>query len=802
VKPRIRTRGGRIVAVAAAGLLVGGLMSTGVAQAASPAAATAAPSPAGGSASADTSRSDNLRPPRAVKQDAMRQEALKKRLKGDKSAQGKVAKVGKGQYVQLEREGTDKIFVVLVEFGDTQYPDPRFQGPPKDGSTTDVTGPLHNEIPAPDRSVDNSTLWKSDYDRAHYQDMYFNRMAKYYQTQSSGRYSVEGTVTDWVKVPFNEALYGRNYCGDIVCNTSKALVRDALAVWVKDQLDKGQTMAQIQAYLKTFDQQDRYDVDGDGNFAEPDGVIDHFQIVHAGGDEAAGDPNQGTDAIWSHRSGANLQLGGPLGVGVDIGSNGGLVSSTSVPNNPTGVWVYDYTMQPENGGLGVFAHEFGHDLGLPDLYDTSGNTGGAENSTAFWTLMSSGANIGDGSPDGIGDAPTDLGAWERFQLGWLKPQGSNGPFYELVQPGAKANIKLGPNTPATKSPQAAFALLPDKKVDKDLGPGAEPGDYFWATGAANSTATMTASVSGTSLSAKVRYDIEKDYDYAFVRAQVGGVWKDVATNLSTTTDPNGNNPSHTGITGTSAGYATGAWVDLTATLPAGTTAVQFAYTNDPAEFGEGFGVDSVSVGGTAVPDSAWTLVGFQKAVGGVVTNSFFNAYVMENRQYDGYDASLRTAYNFGFLNSRPDWVETYPYQNGLLVSYWNEQYADNNVGDHPGGGLVLPVDAHPTFYHWPNGDLMRQRILSYDSTFGTEKTDAITLHNNSVAATIPSQKAVPTFDDTKSWWFNCDTHACTGSHQGRYQPGWTGVDVPKTGTTITVNGATTGSHLNITVAPK
>jgi immune inhibitor A len=617
VKTHLSSRHGRALAATAAGLLVGGLMSTGVAQAAAPAAA---PSVTGdGPSTAGASRSDNLRPPQAVKQDAMRQEALKKRLKGDKSAQGKVAKVGKGQYVQLEREGTDKIFVVLVEFGDAQYPDPRFQGPPKDGSTTDVTGPLHNEIPAPNRAVDNSTLWKSDYDRAHYQDMYFNRMAKYYETQSSGRYSVDGAVTDWVKVPFNEALYGRNYCGDIVCNTSKALVRDALAVWVDNQLKSGQTMEQVRAYLRTFDQQDRYDIDKDGNFDEPDGVIDHFQVVHAGGDEAAGDPNQGTDAIWSHRSGANLQLGGPLGVGVDIGTNSGIVSSSSVPNHPTGLWVYDYTMQPENGGLGVFAHEFGHDLGLPDLYDTSGNTGGAENSTAFWTLMSSGANIGDGGPDGIGDAPTDLGAWERFQLGWLQPQGSNGPFYEVVQPAAKANIKLGPNTPGTKSPQAAFALLPDNKVDKDFGPGAEPGDYFWATGAANSTATMTASVSGTSLTAKVRYDIEKDYDYAFLRAQVGGTWQAVATNLSTTTDPNGNNPSHTGITGRSAGYATGAWVDLTATLPAGTTAVQFAYANDPAVFGAGFGVDSVSVGGTPVPDSAWTLNGFQKAVGGVVT---------------------------------------------------------------------------------------------------------------------------------------------------------------------------------------
>ena len=41
--------------------------------------------------------------------------------------------------------------------------------------------------------------------------MYFNRMAEYYETQSSGRYSVEGDVTDWVKVPFNEARYGRDY---------------------------------------------------------------------------------------------------------------------------------------------------------------------------------------------------------------------------------------------------------------------------------------------------------------------------------------------------------------------------------------------------------------------------------------------------------------------------------------------------------------------------------------------------------------------------------------------------------------
>ena len=170
---------------------------------------------------------------------------------------------------------------------------------------------------------------------------------------------------------------------------------------------------------------------------------------------------------------------------------------------------------------------------------------------------------------------------------------------------------------------------------------------------------------------------------------------------------------------------------MTATLPAGTTAIRFRYQTDAAAAQTGFFVDQVAVNGTVIgtaeTDEGWVLNGFVRT-GSSNEKSYFNAYVAENRQYDGYDASLRTAYNFGFLDSRPDWVETYPYQSGLLLWYWDASQADNNVGDHPGQGLVLPIDAHPTFVHWADGQLMRPRLLSYDSTFGTKATDAITVH--------------------------------------------------------------------------
>src|SRR5690242_9135804 len=73
-------------------------------------------------------------------------------------------------------------------------------------------------------------------------------------------------------------------------------------------------------------------------------------------------------------------------------------------------------MMPEDGGVGVFAHEFGHDLGLPDEYDTIYS--GRGDSVAFWSLMSGGSWVGQPAQT----QPSDISIWGRYSLGWLNPQ--------------------------------------------------------------------------------------------------------------------------------------------------------------------------------------------------------------------------------------------------------------------------------------------------------------------------------------------------------------------------------------------
>ena len=139
----------------------------------------------------------------------------------------------------------------------------------------------------------------------------------------------------------------------------------------------------------------------------------------------------------------------------------------------------------------------------------------------------------------------------------------------------------------------------------------------------------------------------------------------------------------------------------------------------------------------------------------------------------------------------------------MLVWYWNTAFTNNNVGDHPGQGQILPIDAHPTPLHWSDGTLMRPRLQSYDATFGKDATDALTLHRNSVTNSFPSQPGVSVFDDMSSYWSLTDQHGQHGNDAAgdHYRVGWNSAANPHTGTSIRVKSLTPGGFMQVEVAP-
>lgn len=684
--------------------------------------ATAAPTqtPGNGNGPPDhAARPDDLPHPLGEQQRALHAKAMEAKAQG--KAHGKTHEVARGQFVELEREGEDPIWTVLGEFADY----------------------AHNSIPEPDRSVNNTTYWVEDFDRDHYMDMLFSEepgaisMRNYYIEQSSNRYTVNGDVTEWVQVPGNAAMYGQTFA------QTWLFVRDSINGWYQAQLDAGMTAEEIDDYLSQFDVWDRYDYDGDGDFDEPDGYIDHFQSVHSGEGEEAGGGELGADAIWSHRWYVQLTpigAGGPFVDGVQVPFGGVQIGDSKY-------WIGDYTAEPENGGVGVFAHEFAHDLGLPDLYDTAGG----ENSTAFWTVMSSGSWMGEGG-DHIGTKPNHFGAWEKFQLGWLD--------YDVALYGQNSSHRLGPAETTTKQAQALIVVLPDKEVESQIG-APFAGDFFYYSGAGNNLDNWMYREfdlpAGASLTAQVNYEIESDWDYAYVVVSTdgGANWEEVETNHSTSDNPNGQNFGH-GITGDSNG-----WTELTADLSAytGNVLLGFRYWTDVAVIEDGLMVDEIQVTGHdndgAEEDAGWTFEGFS-VTDGQETSFHFNAYIAAYRQYRGYDDTLAVGpYNFGFQDN-PDlagqWVEHFPYMDGLLINYWDTSQSNNNTSQHPGEGLILPIDAHPEAMIRADGGVWRNRIQAYDSTFGLDDTEALTLHWNSEASHHPSQPAVSVFDDSTEYW--------------------------------------------------
>ena len=158
----------------AVGLLGLSLTATGLVTGTSASAAPTPKLPTAAPSIAEPANADHDLPnPLETKRRALRQEGLSEVISGKTKPQkingSTVVKVGKtqaagrnnartttsgvaqtqDQYVELAREKTDQIFVILTEFGNERHPSyPDQDTAPAIPGPTRFDGPLHNEIPA------------------------------------------------------------------------------------------------------------------------------------------------------------------------------------------------------------------------------------------------------------------------------------------------------------------------------------------------------------------------------------------------------------------------------------------------------------------------------------------------------------------------------------------------------------------------------------------------------------------------------------------------------------------------------
>ncbi|MGG1249773.1 immune inhibitor A domain-containing protein [Brevibacillus agri] len=589
-----------------------------------------------------------------------------------------------------KRVHTDNIVIALVEFPDRE----------------------HNQLPKV-----NDTLWTKDFNEKHYRDMLFNQkgyttpegtsmttMAEYYYLQSGRSWTVDGVVTPWQVAEKSYKHYGGNNSSG-----NDAAPRDL----VEETL--GAVGEAIAGKEEDYDQRDPYDLDGDGDLMEPDGMLDNLMLVHAGIGEETGED---ADAIWSHR----WTLKKPV----------------EIPG--TSLKAFDYMIQPEDGAPGVFAHEYGHNLGLPDLYDTSRQ--GHDSPVGAWSLMSSGSHTGKV----FQTQPTGLDPWSKMMLQemyggkWISPRVVD--YKDLEK--KKKTFSLIDASSQEMGGKVIKLNMPQAEKEPPTQP--KDGDYAYFSDEGDNLNTKMVSdvidLTGAS-SASMSFDswraIETDYDYLYVNVI------DEETGDSKTVEQFDD--------------VTKGWDQEKISLNdfAGKKIrVEFNYVTDGGLAMPGFYLDNFEVeadgevifADDAEGDQKFELDGFIHFDGkGKMYDTY---YLIELRSHEGVDAGLK-------YFRRNDTF--FSYDPGMVIWYYDGRYGktqDNNTSQHPGYGMLGVVDAHQEVRYWNNDEgneeaIADSRYQVNDAAFSPNKTSGMNLDYIFGTMNYAPLKGVTTFDDSDDY---------------------------------------------------
>lgn len=195
----------------------------------------------------------------------------------------------------------------------------------------------------------------------------------YFTAQSHGKFNMQFDVFGPVKVKGKMAEYGANsaYGAD---QDAPRMVKEACEA-LDSEID----------FTK-------YDTNGDG-------ILDLVFVVYAGYGEAQGAPS---NTIWPHQY--DIRYGG-YNVTLDGITVGPYACSCELSGNAG----------KNIDGIGTICHEFSHCLGLADVYDTDGATGGSGWGLGDYCLMDSGS-YNDNS-----FTPCGYTAFEKMSIGWITP---------------------------------------------------------------------------------------------------------------------------------------------------------------------------------------------------------------------------------------------------------------------------------------------------------------------------------------------------------------------------------------------
>ncbi len=170
--------------------------------------------------------------------------------------------------------------------------------------------------------------------------------------------------------------------------------------------------------------------DDDVDFSEYDAVM----AVHPGpGEESSGN----SDDIWSiHWSGLNINTND---------GNHRIREVTQVP---------EFEYSSERRPLGVWCHEFGHELGLPDFYDTDGSSEGI----GHWGVMASGSWADDG------ETPVHFSAFSKAEMGWLEPIIVTGDLLDVrLKPASRGGLIIQLPIPGNWSGAREYFMLENRQ---------------------------------------------------------------------------------------------------------------------------------------------------------------------------------------------------------------------------------------------------------------------------------------------------------------------------------------------------